>query len=73
MRHFYYGIGFIAIALTVFLALKDNAKRIKVKCVIGFIVALILFSVPHLKKFIEIDSCLDHGGEWNNSYHRCEE
>jgi len=72
MRHFYYGVGFIVIALTIFLALKTSAKRIKVKCVIGFVVALILFSAPHLKKFIEIDSCLDHGGRWNYSYHRGE-
>lgn len=72
MRHFYYGLGFIAIALTIFLALKANAPRIKLKCAIGFIIGIVLFSVPHLKKFIEIDSCLDHGGKWNYSNHRCE-
>jgi hypothetical protein len=72
MRHFYYGLGFIVIAVTIFLSLKANAKRIMTKCIIGSIVALALFFVPHLKKFIEIDSCLDHGGKWNYSYHRCD-
>lgn len=72
MRHFYYGIGFIILALTIFLILKANAKRIKTKSIIGFLIALILFSAPHLIKFIDIDYCLDQGGKWNYDHHRCE-
>ncbi len=72
IRHFYYGIGFVIIALTIFLALKTNAKRIKAKCIIGSLVALFLFATPHIKKFIDIDSCLDQGGRWNEAHHKCE-
>lgn len=71
-RHLFYGIGFIIFATTAFISLKADAKRIKVTCIIGIIIALSLFSTPHMKKFLEIDGCLDQGGRWNEAYHRCE-
>jgi cell division protein FtsW (lipid II flippase) len=71
-RHFFYGIGFIIFAATVFISLKANAKRKKAKCIIGVILALCMFSTPHIKKFLEIDGCLDQGGRWNEDRHICE-
>jgi hypothetical protein len=72
IRHFFYGVGFIFIALTIFIALKAKAKRIIIKCATGSLIALILFGWPHFKLFIDIDSCLDQGGRWNKEFHKCE-
>ena len=71
-KHFYYGLGFIVFAITLFIALKPNAKRIKTECVIGLVLAFILFTTPQVKNFIKIDSCLDQGVRWNENYHKCE-
>lgn len=71
-RHLFYGIGFIVFAITIFLSLKPEAKRIKVKWTIGLLIGLCIFATPHISKFLEIDSCIDQGGKWNKKYHRCE-
>ena len=71
-RHLFYGFGFILFAITVFLSLKAEAKGSKVKLIIGFLIGLSVFAIPHISKFLEVDSCLDQGGKWNAIYHRCE-
>ena len=72
LRHLFYSVGFIILAITTFLTLKPKAKKTKIKCIIGVLVALCLFTTPHIKKFLEIDDCLDQGGRWNEEFHRCE-
>ena len=71
-RHLFYGIGFIIFAITVFLSFKAEAKGSKIKLIIGLLIELSLFAIPHISKFLEVDSCLDQGGRWNVTYHRCE-
>jgi len=70
--HFYYGFGFMVFAFTIFFTLKPNATRIKSKFVLGLVLAITLFAIPHIKNFMEVDSCLDQGGRWNEVYQRCE-
>ena len=71
-RHFFYGIGFIVIAITFFLVSKPKASQMKLKLFIGLTIALAIFSTPHIKKFFQVDACLESGGRWNEQYHRCD-
>jgi hypothetical protein len=34
--------------------------------------ALLLLAVPHVRKFLIIDSCLDSGGRWEATEFRCQ-
>ena len=72
IRHFFYGLGFIFIAITILIALKAKAKRIIIKSITGSLIALSLFSYPHFKLFYDVDACLDQGGRWNKDFHKCE-
>ena len=71
-RYSFYGIGFIIFAVTSFIALKPQAKRIKAKLIIGIFVAVCIFATPHIKKFVNIDACLDQSGRWSKATYSCE-
>ena len=71
-KHLFYGIGFIIFAATAILSLKSDTKRSKFKWIIGVLIGSSIFATPHIKKFLEIDSCLDQGGKWNETYYRCD-
>jgi hypothetical protein len=70
-RHLFYGIGFVIFAITVHLSLKSDVKRQNVKCIIGLLIGMSIFATPHIAKFLDIDSCLDQGGRWDEAHHRC--
>lgn len=49
-----------------------NKKLTIVALLIGVIIAL-TFETIWIKQFLQIDSCLDRGGRWNNELNKCEE
>lgn len=49
-----------------------NKKLIIAGLIIGVIIALILGTI-RIKRFFQIDSCLDRGGRWNYELNVCEE
>ena len=71
-KHFFYGIGFVIFAATIFISLKPSIKGRKLRWGVGLFLMLFMFATPHFKKHLEIDSCLDQGEKWNEAYHRCE-
>jgi hypothetical protein len=47
-------------------------KSIKLFIIILVIVSLTFFTYPRIKRFFQIDSCLDSGGRWNYETGQCE-
>lgn len=40
---------------------------------VWLLIVVVALGWPPLKKFLEIDSCLDLGGRWTQTLHECEE
>lgn len=49
-----------------------NKRLIVAFLVIGIVISLI-FGINWVKRFFQIDSCLDRGGRWNYELNECEE
>jgi hypothetical protein len=47
-------------------------KHIKLFIIVILVTTVIFFGFSRLKRFLEIDSCLDKGGSWNYELKKCE-
>ncbi|BDX37807.1 hypothetical protein CYCD_11940 [Tenuifilaceae bacterium CYCD] len=47
-------------------------KHIKLLIIVVLVATVIFFGFSRLKRFLEIDSCLDKGGSWNYELKKCE-
>jgi hypothetical protein len=49
-----------------------KSRNIGIFLIVIAIVTISIFSFFKIKRFIEIDNCLDHGGNWNYQLNSCE-
>ena len=70
--HLGYGLASISTSVMLFIALKSgfDFRASKLKYV-WLVVVSASFLYPEFKEWLEIDRCLDSGGEWSPAYFEC--
>lgn len=69
---FGYSIASFCVGMIFFKTFKKGFSFRKNKMIfVWFTIFIMSLSWPPIKQFIDIDSCLDNGGQWSEEYYEC--